>query len=256
MNGDGKFIDSDLNETKSTEENKKTQTQTSHQPNLKETDSQKLKRVITIGICGGTGAGKTTLAQSLYAQLGKEKNVTYLVHDDYYRDLSAVKIEERANKNFDHPDSLETDLLVQNIIDLKAGNSVEVPKYDFTTHTRKDRSEFVIAHPKKVIILEGILILSHQRLVNLLDVKVFVDAHSDVRLMRRMIRDTRERGRSMQQVIDQYGTTVKPMHDEYVEPSKLAADIIVHSDSNFHSGEVAVQLLVNHVKMLSLPTVL
>ena len=200
---------------------------------------------ITIGIAGGTGAGKTTLAKAVYEALGSDSNVAYLCHDSYYRDITHLTIEERAQTNFDHPDSLDTDLLIQHVQQLKGGEAVPVPTYDFTEHART--TEVTMVAPKKVVLVEGILIFSDKKLVDQLDVKVFVEADSDIRLMRRISRDTVERGRSVDEVMSQYLSTVRPMHEEFVEPSKRRADVIVHSlDGN--STSVALQMIVNHVK--------
>mmetsp|Transcript_42691 Transcript_42691/g.129681 ORF Transcript_42691/g.129681 Transcript_42691/m.129681 type:complete len:294 (-) Transcript_42691:138-1019(-) len=198
---------------------------------------------ITIGIAGGTGAGKSTLARAVYRELGGPSNVTYLMHDDYYRDLSHLPVEERARTNFDHPDSLETDLLVRHLRDLKEGKSVDAPRYDFSVHSRT--SEVIRTRPKSIVLVEGILIFSEPELVDQLDVKVFVDADSDIRLMRRIARDTSERGRSVDEVMEQYKETVRPMHEEFVEPSKSAADVVVHSEGH---GDVALRMIVNHLR--------
>lgn len=200
---------------------------------------------IVIGVAGGTGAGKTTLARAVYEALGSDSNVAYLCHDSYYKDITHLTFDERAKTNFDHPDSLDTDLLIEHVQQLKVGGAVAVPTYDFTKHART--SEVTMVEPKKVVLVEGILIFSDKRLVDQLDVKVFVEADSDIRLMRRISRDTVERGRSVDEVMSQYLSTVRPMHEEFVEPSKRRADVIVHSlDGN--STSVALQMIVNHVK--------
>jgi len=189
---------------------------------------------ITIGIAGGTGAGKTTLARAVYETLGGPENVAYLSHDSYYRDITHLPMEERAQTNFDHPDSLDTELLIRHVQMLKRGESVEVPNYDFSRHARTDA--VTVVEPKKVVLVEGILIFSEAELVKELDVKVFVEADSDIRLMRRIARDTVERGRSVDEIMDQYVETVRPMHEEFVEPSKRRADVIVHSLGNDNDG--------------------
>jgi uridine kinase len=199
---------------------------------------------ITLGIAGGTGAGKTTLARSIYKQLGGEKNCVYLTHDHYYRDLSAKPMDERAKTNFDHPDSLETELLVQHLQELKAGKVAVLPTYDFATHSRTPVTTLV--HPKKIIIVEGILIFTNPSLVKELDIKVFVDADSDTRVVRRIRRDTVERGRTLDSIMLQYETFVKPMHAEWVEPSKAKADVVVNSE-NGHSTNIALSMLSNHL---------
>ena len=181
----------------------------------------------------------------MYNKLGKETNVAYLTHDDYYKDISHLSYEERSQTNFDHPDSLDTNLLIQHVAQLKnegQKKSVNVPIYDFTTHSRlKDRVKVV--EPKSIILVEGILIFSDEELVNLLDLKVFVDADSDVRLIRRISRDVAERGRSINSVMDQYTTTVRPMHNMFVEPSKQVADIIVHDAIN----PVVLNMICNYL---------
>ena len=189
---------------------------------------------------------KSTLARSIYDALDQSTNVAYLIHDNYYKNLSNHSFEERAQQNFDHPDSLDTHLLVQHVKDLKLGKAVNVPVYDFSTHLRV-QGEVTVIEPKPIILVEGILIFSHPELVKELDIKVYVDADSDIRLIRRITRDIRERGRTADDVMKQYSATVRPMHEEYVEPSKRAADIIVHSH---HDGnpDVALNMIVDHLK--------
>uniref|UniRef100_A0A7S2KHB2 Uridine kinase n=1 Tax=Leptocylindrus danicus TaxID=163516 RepID=A0A7S2KHB2_9STRA len=185
---------------------------------------------LIVGIAGGTGAGKTTLARELYAALGKETNVSYIVHDNYYKDISHLSLEERAKTNFDHPDSLDTDLLIQHVKSLKGGENAHIPNYDFSTHMRT--KEVTILEAKNIVLIEGILIFSEPKLVELMDLKVFVDTDSDIRLTRRLVRDTSERGRTVEQVIEQYHATVRPMHNQYVQPSKDVADIVIPHGSN------------------------
>jgi uridine kinase len=194
--------------------------------------------VIVIGIAGGSGSGKTTLADAIYKEVGVE-NITFISHDSYYRDQSHLTAAERDNLNFDHPDILETDLLVDHIRLLKEGKSVRIPQYDFATHTRCTKTE--LREPKKIILVEGILIFSCYELVKLLDVKIFVDTADDIRLIRRMQRDATERGRDVPSIITQYLTTVRPMHIEFVEPSKKNADVIVPVGLN----SVALDLIVS-----------
>ena len=193
---------------------------------------------IIIGIAGGSGSGKTTVVRRLTASLGNAQ-VTVLEHDRYYRDRSELRLEERASLNYDHPDSLETDLLVQHVRALKAGESVDVPQYDFARHNRLEAREPV--SPRAAIIVEGILIFADAALRSLMDVKVFVDADDDTRFIRRLQRDIAERGRTVQSVIDQYLGTVKPMHLEFVEPSKRYADIIVPQGGH---NDVAIEMLL------------
>lgn len=177
-----------------------------------------------IGICGGTGSGKTTIARAVVEAVGAD-NVVLLEQDSYYRNLADMPLDERHQANFDHPDSLETDMFVDHITRLERGLQVEMPLYDFKTHTRSDR--IVIIEPKPVVIVEGILIFAIPRVFHLLDVKVFVDTPDDIRLMRRLRRDYVERGRSFERTLDQYERTIRPMHIEFVEPARPLADIII-----------------------------
>lgn len=177
-----------------------------------------------IGIAGGTGSGKTTFSRELIACL-MTNSIVYLSHDSYYKDLSYMPFSERVKENFDHPDALESDLLVHHIKELKQGNAVDVPIYDFVAHTRTSGTEHI--EPKPVILVEGILIFAIKELRDLFDMKIFVDTDADIRFMRRLKRDIEERGRSLQSVYDQYMQVVRPMHEAFVEPSKRYADIIV-----------------------------
>jgi uridine kinase len=193
---------------------------------------------VIIGIAGGSGSGKTTVVRRLMASLGDDK-VSVLEHDRYYRDRSDLRLEERAALNYDHPDSLETDLLVQHVTRLRAGEPVDAPQYDFARHNRLEARDLVA--PRAAIIVEGILIFADAPLRALMDVKVFVDADDDTRFIRRLQRDISERGRTVQSVIDQYLGTVKPMHLEFVEPSKRYADIIVPQGGH---NDVAIDMLL------------
>jgi uridine kinase len=177
-----------------------------------------------IGICGGTGSGKTTIARKIVEAVGRE-NVVLVEQDSYYRNLADMPLDERHQANFDHPDSIDSDMLVNHIRRLKQGLEVEMPLYDFKTHTRSDRIEII--KPKPVVIVEGILIFAETRVLDMLDVRVFVDTPDDIRFIRRLQRDIAERGRTVDSVIGQYYRTVRPMHHEFVEPSKRNADIIV-----------------------------
>jgi uridine kinase len=198
---------------------------------------------------------KTTLARGIYQRLGGEnnRNVLMLSHDSYYRDQSDKPLEERSKTNFDHPDSLETELLIQHLQALKSGKSIEVPHYDFATHTRlPERVSPVVqdeTHSIRIIILEGILVLHDETLTKEMDMKVFVQADADIRFIRRMTRDTQERGRTVEDCCWQYQETVRPMHDRYVEPTKHNADMIVLS--NDHSLDVTLEALSNHLKVTS-----
>jgi len=177
-----------------------------------------------IGICGGTGSGKTTIARAIVEAVGAEK-VVLVEQDSYYRNLADMPLDERHQANFDHPDSLDSDMLVNHILRLKQGLAIEMPLYDFATHTRSDRIEII--EPKPVVIVEGILIFAEPRVLDLLDVRVFVDTPDDIRLMRRLRRDISERGRTFERTLDQYERTIRPMHYEFVEPSKRHADVII-----------------------------
>lgn len=180
--------------------------------------------MMIIGICGGTGSGKTTIARSIVATIGREK-VILIEQDSYYRNLADMPLDERHQANFDHPDSIDSDLLYNHLKRLKGGDAVEMPVYDFKTHTRS--SETDLLEPKPVVLVEGILIFAEPRIAGLLDLKVFVDTPDDIRFIRRLKRDINERGRTMDSVIAQYYRTVRPMHHEFVEPSKRTADIII-----------------------------
>ncbi len=181
-------------------------------------------RYVIIGVAGGTGSGKTTVAQEILRLVGEE-NIAYIPHDAYYKDLSHLSFEERRKVNFDHPDSLDTALLVEHLKQLKQGHSVEVPVYDFTTHTRTRQTRTV--NPAPIILVEGILIFAEPELRDLFDVRLFVDTDADLRIIRRIKRDVQERGRTLDSVIEQYMETVRPMHLEFVEPSKRYAHVII-----------------------------
>jgi len=183
-----------------------------------------------IGICGGTGSGKTTIARAIVDAVGAER-VVLVEQDSYYRNLADMPLDERHQANFDHPDSIDSDMLVNHLMRLKQGLMVEMPLYDFVTHTRSDRIEII--EPRPVVIVEGILIFSEPRVLDLLDVRIFVDTPDDVRLMRRLRRDINERGRTFERTLDQYERTIRPMHYEFVEPSKRHADIIIPEGGQF-----------------------
>lgn len=179
---------------------------------------------IIIGIAGGSGSGKTTVINHIVNTIGEE-NLVCLQHDSYYRDLKHLSFEERSKQNFDHPSSLETELMIRHVEALKEGYQVEVPIYDFTKHVRKQETKLI--EPKKIILVDGILILSEKHLRKLLNIKLFVDTDDDIRLLRRIRRDILERERSLESVLNQYEQYVRPMHLEFVEPSKRYADIII-----------------------------
>ena len=200
---------------------------------------------IVIGVAGGSGSGKTTVVRRIVEALG-DVRVTVLEHDRYYRDRNDLRLEERASLNYDHPDSLETDLMVAHVKALRAGKSVEVPVYDFSRYARLDATETV--RPGRAIIVEGILIYTDAALRALMDVKVFVDTDDDTRFIRRLQRDITERGRTVQSVIDQYLGTVKPMHLEFVEPSKRYADVIVPLGGH---NTVAIDMLLTLIRSMT-----
>lgn len=181
-----------------------------------------MNRVI-IGICGGTGSGKTTLAEKIYNEFNS--CTTLIGMDSYYKSDESIPLEERAKCNYDHPDAFETELLIKHLKELKKGNAVDVPQYDYRNHLRK--KEVTHVESKQIIIIEGILLLENIKLCNMLDIKIYVDTDADVRILRRIMRDVKERGRSLDSVVEQYKTTVKPMHEQFVEPYKRRADIIV-----------------------------
>lgn len=179
--------------------------------------------VLVIGIAGGTGSGKTTITRKLVERFGDD--VSVIKHDNYYKAHHDMTYEERSQLNYDHPNSLDTDLMIEDIKALKDGKEVKCPVYDFTIHDRSDDTEII--RPTKVLIIEGILIFADKRLCKEMDIKIFVDTDADVRILRRIIRDVKKRGRNLDSVVDQYLTTVKPMHEQFVEPSKKNADIII-----------------------------
>ncbi len=179
---------------------------------------------LVIGIAGGSGSGKTTVAQEILNRVGPER-IAFLQHDSYYKDLSGLPPAQRAELNFDHPNSLDTDLLIEHIVALRDGKSVEIPVYDFSTHSRTSQT-FTVA-PRPVILVEGILIFVETALRDLFDIKIFVDTDADIRFIRRLQRDLAERGRTTESVVKQYQATVRPMHLEFVEPSKRYADVII-----------------------------
>jgi uridine kinase len=191
-------------------------------------------RPVIIGIAGGSGSGKTTIAESVVKAVGVD-TVSLIQHDAYYRDLPHLALEERAEVNYDHPDSLETELLIHHIEELRAGREVRRPVYDFSNHLRT--TDTVLVRPEPVVVIEGILVLSERDLRNVMDLRIYVDADSDLRLMRRMKRDIFERERTLDSVINQYEQTVRPMHLQFVEPSKRYADIIV-PNGGYNAGAV------------------
>ena len=179
---------------------------------------------LVIGIAGGSGSGKTTVAQEILNRVGPDR-IAFLQHDSYYKDLTGLPPAQRAEVNFDHPNSLETELLISHVLSLREGHAIQVPIYNFSTHSRTDQS-FTVA-PHRVILVEGILIFVEAALRDLFDIKIFVDTDADIRFIRRLERDLSERGRTTESVIRQYQATVRPMHLEFVEPSKRYADVII-----------------------------
>ena len=199
---------------------------------------------LVIGIAGGSGSGKTTVAQEILQRVGPDR-IAFLQHDSYYKDLSGLPPAQRAEVNFDHPNSLETELLIKHVASLRAGMSVEVPIYDFSIHTRTAKTYTV--QPRRVILVEGILIFTEAALRDMFDVKIFVDTDSDMRFIRRLERDLKERGRTTESVIKQYQLTVRPMHLEFVEPSKRYADVII-PEGGFNAA--ALDMVVARVEAL------
>jgi len=179
---------------------------------------------LIIGVAGGSGSGKTTVVSKIVRSIGRE-DVLLIEHDSYYRDLGHLSLEERKKHNFDHPSALETELMIRHLDALKKGYKIEIPVYDFVAHTRSDKS--ITASPKKIILIDGILIFSEPNLRERMDIKIFVDTDDDVRLLRRLKRDISERGRDLDGVLNQYEKFVRPMHLEFVEPSKRYSDIII-----------------------------
>lgn len=197
-----------------------------------------------IGIAGGSGSGKTTVWRRIVEDFGPS-SIVVLDHDAYYRDLSDLPLDARGIRNFDHPNALETELLVQHLDQLLEGEAIEKPVYDFTTHTRTSHTDRV--EPRPIIIIDGILVLAEPDLRARMDIKLFVDTSDDIRLIRRIRRDLEERGRSIESILNQYEQTVRPMHLEFVEPSKRLADVIIpHGGHN----EVALSLVLTHIQSL------
>jgi uridine kinase len=200
--------------------------------------------IITIGIAGGSGSGKTTVARVLMQRL-EANSIAYLPHDSYYRDLATLPREQRARINFDHPDSLDTPLLIEHVTKLQRGEAIQMPVYDFATHTRTDSVKIV--QPKRVILVEGILIFVEEALRKLMDVRIFVDTPDDVRLIRRLHRDVRERGRTHESVINQWLETVRPMHLEFVEPSRRHAHVIIPEGG---MNNVAMDMVIARIQAM------
>lgn len=203
-----------------------------------------MKTPVIIGIAGGTGSGKTTVARAIYDRVGKDR-IEWISHDSYYRNFDGYSPEQRHQINFDHPDSLETELLVRHVDVLCKGSSVEIPLYDFKTHSRRVETQRV--EPRKVIIVEGILVLAETELRKRIDIKLFVDTPADIRFVRRLMRDIQSRGRTLESVVEQYLHTVRPMHEEFVEPSKRYADLIIPEGGE---NQVAIDAIIARVEGL------
>jgi uridine kinase len=199
---------------------------------------------VILGLAGGTGSGKTTVAKKIVQRVGPER-ISVIPHDAYYRNLSEMPLAVRDSLNFDHPESLATDLLIRHLQQLKVGESIEMPIYDFTINARSDRT--VRIEPQPVILVEGILIFVEAALRSMFDMKIFVDTDADLRLLRRLQRDVSERERSVQSVLQQYLATVRPMHLDFVEPSKRYADVIIPEGGH---NEVAIEMVVARIEAL------
>lgn len=197
---------------------------------------------IIIGIAGGTGSGKSTFTNRLRDRFGD--NITVIYHDNYYKRHDDIPFEERKKLDYDHPDALETDLLIEHIKRLRNGESIECPVYDYTVHNRSDKT--VRIDPRKIILIEGILLLADPRLRSLLDIKIYVEADADERILRRILRDVKERGRDIDNIVEQYLTTVKPMHYLYVEPTRATADIVINSGMN----DVAFDIVQSKIRLM------
>ena len=197
--------------------------------------------LLVIGIAGGTGSGKTTLMKNIIQRFGGA--VTVLSHDNYYKRHDELPLEEREKLNYDEPDALETDLMARHLEQLRRGEAIDCPVYDFTVHNRSDETIRVV--PQRVIIVEGILIFENEPLRNLMDIRIFVDTDADIRLCRRIKRDVNKRGRTLESVLTQYQQTVKPMHEKYVEPSKRFADIVVPEGGK---NAVALDLIMGRIQ--------
>lgn len=200
---------------------------------------------MVIGIAGGTGSGKTTLTNRLKERFGRDVSVVY--HDSYYKAHDELPFEERCRLNYDHPDSFDTPLLVEHLTALRRGRAVDCPTYDYTIHNRA--AETVRIQPAGVILVEGILIFESKALRDLMDIKIFVDTDADVRILRRILRDVKERGRSLDSVVNQYLSTVKPMHEQYVQPSRQYADIVVpEGGHNVVALDLLIQRVAHHIQ--------
>jgi len=201
-------------------------------------------RPIIIGVTGGSGGGKTSVSRAILSNFPNEK-ISMIEHDSYYKDQSHLTFEERIKTNYDHPFAFDTDLMIAQIKELLAGRPVDIPTYDYTAHTRSDKTYRQV--PQDVFIVEGILVLEDKRLRDLMDIKIFVDTPSDLRILRRLLRDINERGRTVESVINQYLVSVRPMHEKYIKPTKQYADIIV-PDGGYN--DIAIDILITKIKSL------
>lgn len=201
-----------------------------------------MKKTILIGITGGTGSGKTTVAQAIYSAF-PDTSITMIMQDSYYKDQGHLTFEQRLKTNYDHPDSIDTACLIQHLKSLINGKSVDMPVYDFTQHTRKNETQKV--EPTEIIMVEGILVLYDKELRDMLDIKLYVDTDADIRILRRMMRDINERGRSIDSVVNQYLEVVRPMHEQFTEPTKRYADIIIPEGGK---NKVAIELITRSIK--------
>ena len=204
----------------------------------------KSRKPVVIGIAGGSGSGKTSVTNSIY-EVFKENSVVVIEQDYYYKDQSHLQFEERLETNYDHPLAFDTDLLIDHVKTLLDRKLVEKPVYDYSLHTRS--KETILIEPKDVIILEGILVLEDERLRDLMDIKLFVDTDADLRIIRRIMRDINDRGRTIESVIEQYLSVVRPMHNQFIEPTKRYADIIIPEGGH---NEVAIDLMVTKIKTI------
>lgn len=203
-----------------------------------------MKKPVLIGITGGTGSGKSTVANAIYNSFG-ETSIAMIAQDSYYKDQSELSFEERIKTNYDHPMAFDTDLLIQHLTDLSEGRTIEMPTYDFTIHNRTSQVKTV--QPRDIIILEGILVLEDERIRDLLDIKIYVDTDADIRILRRLMRDIEERGRTVASVVEQYLSVVRPMHMQFTEPSKRYADLIIPEGGH---NKVAIDVMVGSIKAL------
>lgn len=203
-----------------------------------------MENILVIGIAGGSGSGKTTLTTRLAEQFPEE--VTVIRHDDYYKHYEELTLEERKLLNYDHPNAFDTELLIRHLMELKQGRPVECPVYDYAVYNRSGRTRTI--QPRRVVIVEGILIFENRSLCDLMDIRVFVDTDADIRIIRRIQRDVVERGRSLESVIGQYINTVKPMHEQFVEPTRKYADIVVlEGGHNLVALDLIMQRIANHI---------